>query len=234
MESPDLISVEDLVVRRGSFRLQVPEWRVQAGTVVGVVGPNGAGKTTLLELLPGLRRPAEGRVRCFGVDPLKDPVKVRSALGFMTDDMPVFSLRLGRLLYCLSGYYATWDPELVETLLERFKLDTSRHVRDLSKGEGTRVRLITAMAFRPKVLVLDEPASGLDLEGRRALLETVLEIVREPDRSVIVSSHMLADIERITDRLLVLDEGHVVRQGATDDLVGEGRTLEEALTAWEK
>ena len=232
MKSHDLVELEGVMVRRGSFRLEVPEWRVPSGAVVGVVGPNGAGKTTLLELLPGLRRPGEGRVRVLGMDPVVDPIGVRSALGFMTDDMPVFSLRLGRLLYLLSGYYTTWDAELVESLLERFKLDPSRHVRHLSKGEGTRIRLITAMAFRPRVLVLDEPASGLDLGGRRTLLETVLDIVRDPERSVIISSHMLADLERITDHLLVLDQGRVVRQGSTDDLVGEGRTLEEALVAW--
>ncbi len=232
MKGTDLITVEKLIVHRGSFRLEVPDWRVQEGTVVGVVGPNGAGKSTLLELLPGLRRAEEGRVRVFGLDPIADPAGVRSRLGFMTDNMPVFALRVGRLLHLLSGYYSTWDAALVETLLERFKLDRSSQVGDLSRGEGTRLRLITAMAFCPKVLVLDEPASGLDLGGRRALLETVLEIVRNSLRSVIISSHMLTDLERITDELLVLHRGRVVKQGTTGDLVGEGRTLEEALIAW--
>ena len=88
------------------------------------------------------------------------------------------------------------------------------------------------MAFRPQVLVLDEPATGLDVGGRRALLESVLEVVRDPARSVIVSSHMLADVQRIADRLLVITGGQVVKDGRTDELVGEGRTLEEALEDW--
>ena len=232
METPDLVVVERLVLHRGSFRLEVPEWRVPPGVVAGVVGPNGAGKTTLLELLPGLGHAPPGRVRVLGHNPATDPVAVRSRLGFMSDDMPVFALRVGRLLRLLSGYYETWDAALVDSLLDRFKLDPGRQVRDLSKGEGTRLRLITAMAFRPAVLVLDEPASGLDLGGRQALLESVLGVVGDSERSVIISSHMLADLERIADRLLVLDRGKVIAQGPTDELVGEERTLEEALVAW--
>ena len=132
----------------------------------------------------------------------------------------------------LSGYYRSWDPDLAADLLERFRLDPWAKVHELSRGQGTRLRLVTAMAFRPRLLVLDEPATGLDVAGRRALLESVLEVVRDPHRSVIVSSHMLADIQRIADRLLVLDRGRVVQHGLTTDLVGEKRTLEEALIDW--
>jgi len=159
-------------------------------------------------------------------------VPVRSSLGFMSDDMPLFAMRIGPLLRMLSGYYSTWDQDLVEELLERFKIDPTQKVARLSKGQGTRIRLITAMAFRPRLLLLDEPASGLDLAGRHTLLKSVLDVVRDPARSVIISSHLLQDVERIADRLLVLNKGQVVREGATDDLVGEGRTLEEALMDW--
>ena len=99
----------------------------------------------------------------------------------------------------------------------------------LAGGQGTRLRLLTAMAFRPKVLVLDEPATGLDLAGRRSLMQTVLDVVRDPDRSVIVSSHQLADLERIADRFLVLDRGGVVVEGSAEEIVGDNETLEEAL-----
>jgi ABC-2 type transport system ATP-binding protein len=232
MDNTPLVDVRDLKVRRGTFTLSVPEWRVGPGEVTGLVGPNGAGKTTLLETIAGLRRADGGTVRVFGLNPWVDPVEVRSSLGFMTDDMPLFDLRNGKLLRLLSGYYPTWDAGLVEELLQRFKLDPSQKVQKLSKGQGTRIRLVTAMAFRPRVLVLDEPATGLDVAGRRSLLESVLDVVRDPSRSVVVSSHMLADVERIADRLLVLNEGRVVKHGPTDDLVGEQRTLEEALIEW--
>jgi len=232
MYEGDLVEVSDLVVRRNSFRLEVPSWKVEPGTVIGVVGPNGAGKTTLLESVAGLRNVNRGRIRVFGLDPWADPVRVRSSLGFMSDDMPLFLMKVGQLLRMLSGYYDTWDRDLVEDLLDRFKLDPRKKLHQLSRGQGTRLRLVTAMAFRPRLLLLDEPAAGLDLAGRRTLLDSVLDIVRDQDRSVIISSHLLLDVERIADRLLVLNHGKILKEGPTDDLVGEERTLEEALTAW--
>jgi ABC-2 type transport system ATP-binding protein len=233
MSATDLVDVRDLLVVRGEFRLEVPEWAVAPGQVVGLVGPNGAGKTTLLETIAGLRAPDRGRVQVLGgIDPWDEPVRARSALGFMSEDMPLFQMKVGALLKMLSGYYPSWDAKLVDSLLERFSLAPDRKVGALSRGEGTRLRLVTAMAFRPRLLVLDEPAGGMDLSGRRRLVETVLEIVRDPERSVIVSSHVLADLERIADRLLVLHRGKVVREGPTSDLVSDGSTLEEAVEAW--
>jgi ABC-2 type transport system ATP-binding protein len=198
-----------------------------------VVGPNGAGKTTLLESLAGLRPVDSGAVRVFGLDPWQRPVEVRSALGFMSDDLPVFPMRIARLLRFVSGYYPTWDPALVERLLARFELDPHDKTHQLSRGQGTRLRLVLAMAFRPRVLVLDEPAAGLDLGGRRALLDAVLEIAGDPARSVVISSHQLSDVERVADRLLVLNRGRVTHEGPTSELIGEGRTIEEALLEWE-
>ncbi len=232
MDATDLVDVRGLVVRRGRFRLEIPAWRVGPGQVIGIVGPNGAGKTTLLETVAGLRSADQGSVRVFGLDPWLRPVEVRSALGFMSDEMAVFELRVDSLLRMVSGYYPSWDGALAEELVGRFRIDTSQKAGELSRGQGTRLRLVLAMAFRPRLLVLDEPAAGLDLSGRRQLLESVLEVVRDPERSVLVSSHMLHDVERVTDRLLVLSSGRVLRDGETAALVGEGRTLEEAIVTW--
>jgi ABC-2 type transport system ATP-binding protein len=229
-ETP-LITVSDLTVRRDRFTLEIPKWTLEPGKVIGLVGPNGAGKTTLLECLAGLRKPTKGEVRVFDHEPWTTP-SVRASLGFMSDDMPVFDMRIGPLLRTLSGYYETWDAELVEELLERFKLDPGKKASQLSKGQGTRLRLVTAMAFRPRVLLLDEPASGLDLAGRHALLKSVLDVVYDPTRSVVISSHMLRDVERIADRLLVVNEGRIVKDGETEALVGDQRTLEEAIIDW--
>lgn len=228
----EMVEVHDLVVTQSSFSLEIPHWAAGPGQVIGIVGPNGAGKTTLLESLAGLRAVTRGRLAVFGHDPWTKPVQVRSALGFMSDDMPLFPMRVGALLHMASGYYPSWSPPLVERLLARLEVDPTRKVHELSRGEGTRVRLLLAMAFQPRLLVLDEPATGLDLSGRRALLESVLDVVRDPERTVIVSSHQLSDVERIADRLLVSSGGRVVRDGVTSELVQEGQTLEEALVEW--
>mgnify|MGYP002636529177 CR=1 FL=1 len=227
-----IIDVQDLRVRRGAFELSVPSFSVSPGEVVGVVGPNGAGKTSLLECLAGLLKRDGGRVVVLGSDPMRDPVAVRSATGFVTPDQPVFDIRIGELIRLVSGYYGTWDATLAESLRERFDLDPKQRTSKLSLGQGTRLRLLLALAFRPKLLLLDEPASGLDLSARHALMEMVLGFVEGGETAILLSSHRLGDVERLSERLLVLQGGRVVTQGRTDALLGEDRTLEEALVAW--
>lgn len=232
MTEEPLVRVRHLDVRRGGFLLRVPHWDVPPGIVAGLVGPNGAGKTTLLETLAGFEAKNAGRLEVFGLDPWKHPVSVRTRLGFMSDDMPVFALRVDRLIRFVAGHYRSWDEQLAGELIDRFRIDTRKKAQNLSRGEGTRLRLLLAMGFRPRLLLLDEPALGLDLAGRRALLETVLELVADPSCSVVISSHQLHDVERIADRLLVLDGGIVTAEGETTELVGDHQTLEEALTSW--
>ena len=226
-----LVSVNQLQLRRGDFELRIDDWSVEPGHVVGLVGANGAGKSTLLNALAGFM-PARGAVQVFGVDPFVDPEIARNRLGFMSDDMPIFSVRVDRLLRRLAAYYPSWDWSFCNELLERFAVDPRAHVTTLSKGEGTRIRLVTALAFKPQVVLLDEPAVGLDLTGRRALLSSILEVIADPKRSVVVSSHALHDLERLADQLLVLQNGKVLTAGDTDQLIGDQQTLEEACLAW--
>lgn len=227
-----IIDIQDLRVRRGGFELQVPCFQVQPGEVVGIVGPNGAGKTTLFEALAGLTRRQGGALSVLGHDPAKQPVAVRSQVGFVSPQQPLFDVRVGEVLGIVSGYYKTWDAAQAEAIRSRFELDPDKLVRTLSLGQGTRLRLLLAMAFRPKLLLLDEPASGLDLSARRLLMELVLEFVEGGETAILLSSHRLGDVERLSERLLVLDDGKVVRDGTTDQLVGDERTLEEALLSW--
>ena len=227
-----LATVNGLRLQRGSFVLNVPSWSLPAGQVVGLVGPNGAGKTTLLRLLAGLEAPTEGTVSVLGMDPVAQLPQVRQQLGFLSDDQALFSLPIGRLLSMLSGYYPTWDAQLVTELMTRFELDPKQRIDRLSKGASTRVRIVIALAHRPKVVLLDEPGLGLDLAARKSLLRTVVEIAGDGERSVVLSSHRLEDVARITDRLLVLRDGAVVKDGPTDALVDDQETLEERLVAW--
>ena len=223
-----LIHVENLRIHRGDFVLRIDDWQVRPGEIVGLVGPNGAGKTTLLEMLHGVYPPDSGSVKTLGMDPWRRPVEVRSQVGYGSEAVEMFPMKVGKLFQFLGAYYpGSWDPKLADDLLDRFSIDRGKKVGSLSKGQEIAVRLVAAIAFRPKLLLLDEPTSGLDLGHRQRLTEILLELVKEGDRSVVLSSHNLNDVERISDRLLVLGDGTVRGHGSTDELVGDDRTLEE-------
>ncbi|MGB0638700.1 MAG: ABC transporter ATP-binding protein [Myxococcota bacterium] len=227
-----LVQLNNVRASRGSFDLHIPQWSVQPGQVVGLVGPNGVGKTTLLRLLAGIDPAQSGSISVLGLNPVSDFVAVRSRCAFMSDDQALFSMRISKLLQFMSGYYPSWDDAHVGELLERFELDPKANSGELSRGQSTRLRLLLAMAFRPDVLLLDEPGSGLDLAGRRKLLKSVVEIAGSGNRSVIISSHQLGDVERICDRLLVLNDGQVLREGTAEELIHDGQSLEDAMFTW--
>jgi ABC-2 type transport system ATP-binding protein len=223
------VHVRNLRCSRGRFTLDVPEWRVEPGTIVGLVGRNGAGKTTLLSLLAGQLAPTSGEIRIFGIDPIDDPVGVRRRAALMTDDMAIFAMGVGEHLRALAPFWPTWDPQHAEALAARFELDLHKRTTELSKGEHTRFRLVAALAWHPELLMLDEPATGLDVPSRRRMLAEVIDVVRDPARAVVISSHQASDLERICDRIVLIDEGRIVQDGSPADVVGDGRTLEELL-----
>lgn len=228
-----MVEVTNLKMKRGDFVLDMPSWQVRQGEVIGLVGPNGAGKTTLLQLLHGIYPPDEGTVEVFGYNPWRHPVEVRLRAGYASEDVDLFPLRAKALFRTLKRYYPDhWDDALHERLLDHFQIEPDWSTGSLSRGQEVRLRLVAAMSFAPDLLILDEPMAGLDLGHKQRLLESVLEVVRGGERSVIISSHNLHEVERVSDRLLVLGEGRIAGDGTTDSLVGDTRTLEEAMVAW--
>jgi ABC-2 type transport system ATP-binding protein len=147
----------------------------------------------------------------------------------MTDDYPVFALGVGEHLRALAPFWPTWDAELAMALLTRFELDPHKRTTELSKGEHTRFRLVAALAWRPELLMLDEPATGLDVPSRRRMLAEVIDVVQDGTRAVVISSHQATDLERICDRIVLIDGGRITRDGPPAEVAGDGRTLEEAL-----
>lgn len=168
------IEIESLALRRGEFQLQIPQLRVEAGTVLGLVGRNGAGKSTLLALLAGLLEPDRGGVRVLGLSPTGDAVALRRRLSWMSDDMPVLPLPLAAHARFLSGFYPSWDPALVEGLFRRVELDPRKNLQRMSKGEATRARLALAVGAAP--LVLFAGRAGGHASGVSVLLGMVLAL----------------------------------------------------------
>lgn len=225
------VEIEGLFFQRGRFALDIASLSIEAGTVVGLVGANGAGKSTLLELLVGLHTPKRGKLRVAGLDAVDDVIAVRRRTGLVQPESPLFALRVDALLRTVAPFYPSWDQARAAELVARFSLPLDKHVMELSRGEGLRVRLVLALAYAPEVVLLDEPTSGLDVVNRREVLAEIVRTVSDAGRTVVVASHDLADLERVCDRIVWLDAGRVVADGTPAEVAGVGKTLEERLLA---
>jgi ABC-2 type transport system ATP-binding protein len=201
--------------------LQVP-----TGSVTALVGPNGAGKTTLLQLAVGMSAPTAGEIETLGWAPRRDPLMVLPRIGFVAQDHPLYRgftladmLRFGRKLN------ARWDEASARRRLAGLGLSLSQRVSKLSGGQQAQVALTLALAKRPEFLLLDEPAAALDPLARREFLQALMEAVAADGVTVLLSSHIIADLERVSDHLVILSRARVVLAGSTDEIVRSHRLL---------
>jgi ABC-2 type transport system ATP-binding protein len=191
---------------------------IPAGRVVALVGPNGAGKSTLMGMITGLLRPTTGRITVFGDVP--NGRGMHPAVAFLTQAKPLYpqftvaeTLKLGR------HANPTWDQAYAEGLVERAQVPFAAKVGTLSGGQRTRVALALALGKRPRLLMLDEPLADLDPLAREAVLETLVQECREQDITVLLSSHVLAELEDVCDHLVLLTDGRIRLAGDVDALL---------------
>jgi ABC-2 type transport system ATP-binding protein len=188
------------------------------GVVLGLVGENGAGKTTLMKHLLGLLKAQSGTVRVFGMDPVQDPEKVLVRIGYLSEnrEMPGW-IRIGELMNYTKAFYPTWDSKYAEELRSTFDLDPDAKVKHLSRGQKAQAGLLIALAYRPDLLLLDEPSSGLDPVVRRDILTAIIRTVADEGRTVLFSSHLLDEVERVADHIAMLHKGKLVLSAPLDE-----------------
>jgi len=198
---------------------------IPKGKVVGLVGPNGAGKTTLLHLAVGLITPTSGTIRVLGGRPGDGPSKL-AQMGFVAQATPTYAgLSISNHLRMGAWLNPTWDGDLARRRIEQLGLDPRQKTGSLSGGQRAQVALTLAIAKRPDLLLLDEPVAALDPLARREFLQGLMEIVAEHDVTVVLSSHLVADLERVCDYLVVLVTSHVQLAGDVDKLLASHHRL---------
>ena len=198
---------------------------IPAGHVVGLVGPNGAGKTTLLHLAVGLLAPSAGTISVLGEAPARDAAQL-ARVGFVAQDTPTYArlsvadhLRLGAHLN------PSWDDVAARERIEDIGLDPHQRAGSLSGGQRAQLALTVAIAKRPELLILDEPVASLDPLARREFLADLMEVVADREVSVVLSSHLVADLERVCDYLVVLASSRVQVAGEVDELLSTHHRL---------
>ncbi|MEV4571565.1 ABC transporter ATP-binding protein [Nonomuraea sp. NPDC049419] len=192
---------------------------IPAGHVTGLVGPNGAGKSTLLSLAAGMLAPTSGTIEVCGGRPGSGPEQL-TKVGYVAQDAPVYAaLTVADHLELGARLNASWDDALARARIERLGLDPRQRAGKLSGGQRAQLALTMGLAKRPELLLLDEPVATLDPLARRAFLQDLMEAVVEHGLSVVLSSHLVADLERVCDRVVVLAGGEVRLDGDVDELL---------------
>ena len=202
--------------------LAVPE-----GSIFALLGPNGAGKTTTIKTLMNLLRPTSGDARVLGVDSTKLGERELALIGYVSENQKLPDWMTVRQLldYC-RPFYPTWDVALEKNLLAQFDLPTDRPLKNLSRGMLMKAALLSSLAYRPKLLVLDEPFSGLDPLARHDFVRGVLEVSAVGDWTVLVSSHDIEDVERLADHVGIIELGRLTLSEPAETLQGRFRSVE--------
>lgn len=185
--------------------------RVPTGSVFAFLGKNGAGKTTTIRVLLNLLDKTSGSARVLGLDCVKDSLKIKERIGYVAEGQKMYDwMRVDEIIWFCKGFYPNWNDAFAEELKRKLELKGDMRVGAMSRGTQAKIGLLLAMAYRPELLILDEPTAGLDVLVRRDFLEGVIELIQEEGRTVFFSSHIVHEVERVADWVGIVDEGKLI------------------------
>jgi ABC-2 type transport system ATP-binding protein len=208
------------------FRLTDIGLRLEPGQILGFVGPNGAGKSTTLRILMAMVRQDRGSVRVLGRSMPREQAAAKQDIGFVSEDMRLHgSESLAWHMRLVADLCPAWDAAYATILVDRFNLHPEQHVRALSHGERIKAALLLALARRPRLLILDEPTTGLDPVARHEILAELMDVVQDERRAVLFSSHNTQDVEQISDQIAFIDRGRIVDAGDKETFLDRWRRL---------
>jgi ABC-2 type transport system ATP-binding protein len=209
--------------------------RVDRGKTFAFLGRNAAGKTTTIRMLLGLLPRDDGAIRVLGIDPGVDPLKLRQRVGYLAEDQTMYGwMRVEEIVRFVAPFYPTWDHALAAKYLRDFELPLRTRIKHLSKGQNVRLGLVLALAHRPELVILDDPALGLDPIMRKQFNRDLITHLQGEGRTIFYSSHLLYEVEPVADEVAILDQGRIVRQAETETLrrdVKQIITSQESLAA---
>ncbi|MGB6450879.1 MAG: ABC transporter ATP-binding protein [Steroidobacteraceae bacterium] len=214
------------------FRLQDVRMRLAPGEIMGFIGPNGAGKSTTIRILMGFVRHDRGEVRALGHPIPAEQAAAKRHIGYVSEEMRLFGqATLQWHMDFVASSYPGWDSQYAKTLLRRFDLRPEQAARQLSHGQHMKAMLLLALARRPRLLVLDEPMTGLDPVARHEMLAELMEVLTDDNRSVLFSSHHTQDVEQISDRITFIDRGRIIESSDKETFLERWRRLHLELPA---
>ena len=226
------ISITNLTKTFGSKQaLRGVDLEVPVGATLGLLGANGSGKTTLIKCSLGLLRPTSGECQLLGESAWSLSASAKARLGYVPQVINLYPwMRVAELIQYTASFYATWNPELTDRLIKEWEMPLNDRVRTLSVGQKQRLAILTAVAYQPDLLILDEPAASLDPQARRQFLQLLVELSEPEQRTVLFSTHITSDLERVADYVAIMKEGKIAWFGSLEALKERTNTsLEDAF-----
>jgi len=222
-----VIETRDLTKRFGRTRaVDGLNLAVPRGSVFAFLGRNGAGKTTAIRLLLHLLDKTAGSARVLGLDSVREALEIKRRVGFVGDGQMMYDwMSVDEMIWFCKGFYQGWNDAFAVELKAKLELPGKTKVRALSRGQQAKLALLLAMAYRPELLILDEPTTGLDVVVRRNFLEGVIELIQEEGRTVFFSSHIVHEVERVADWVGIIDNGRLIRCSPLEELKAKVKRL---------
>lgn len=214
------IEIQNLCKSFKDFSLNNISFSLPMGYIMGFVGQNGAGKTTTIRLILNMINRDSGKIKIFGLDNVQDEQKIKQDIAVVFDDIYfVDSWKVREVERAIKGFYSNWSSKLFNQYVSSFQLPMDKRVKELSRGMKMKLMLAVAMSHEAKLLILDEPTSGLDPVARNELLEILGKYISDGQKSILFSTHITSDLEKIADYITIIEHGNIFYSGTKDDLL---------------
>ena len=216
----NILEVSNLSKTFKGFSIDSISFNLPAGAIMGFVGQNGAGKTTTIRLILNMLKRNSGVIKLFGLNNIKSELEIKQNLGVIFDDFFfIETWKIKDIEDAIKEFYKLWDSKLYRQYLDKFNLPSGKMIKDLSRGMKIKLMLAVAMSHNAKLLILDEPTSGLDPVARNELMDIFKEYIANGDRSILFSTHITSDLEKVADYITLIDHGRLFYSGNTNELI---------------
>ena len=214
------IEVRGLTKRYRGFTLDSVTFDVPMGSIMGFVGQNGAGKTTTIRSILNIIKADEGEIKVFGLDHIKDEMEIKKRIAPVFDELPFHDVfKPGDISHIFAGLYENWDEQVFKGWLDRLELPLGKRIGDYSKGMKMKLQIACALSHNAELLVMDEATSGLDPVVRDEILHIFMEYMENGERTILMSSHITSDLEKIADTVTFIDKGVILLSGSKDEVI---------------
>lgn len=219
-EYENAIEIKKITKKYDGFTLDDLSFNVPKGSIMGFVGQNGAGKSTTINTILNIIKPDEGEIKIFGLDHIKDEIEIKKNISAVFDELPFHEeLNAKQLNTVLGNIFPQWSKETFQSYLDKFALPSKKKFAKFSKGMKMKVQIAAALSHNAKLLIMDEATTGLDPVVRNEILDIFLEYLQDEDNSILMSSHITSDLEKIADSVTFIDKGKLLLTGYKDDIL---------------